>query len=172
MHMQTKQALLALLIFITQGIFSEINAQITVQPYSIKITCDVDGLTELPALTASSPFGTVSTEYIEEIFSGGCLGTLVRTFNFTDPAGNKASAQQFVSITDNQAPILFGEVRDISTTSEMIPEPVQFASRDNSGNEYPVVFSEKKEGNTIRRTWTCTDECGNTSEKIQIITLE
>jgi hypothetical protein len=154
------------------GLFIECQSQITVDPYSIKIACDVDGLSELPLLTATSASGPVTTELKEDVFSGGCLGTLVRTFNFTDAAGNLASAQQFVNITDNQPPMLFGEARDISTTSEMIPEPAQFASRDNSGKEYPVLFTEKREGKIIRRIWTCTDDCGNTTEKLQVITLE
>lgn len=151
---------------------NHVVAQISIAPYAMKITCDVDGLPELPPITATSSSGTVKSDYKEEIFSGGCLGTLVRTFNFTDTAGNSAMAQQFVTITDNQAPVLFGEARDISTTAELVPEPVQFASRDNSGRECPVVFSEKKENNKIFRTWTCTDDCGNVAEKKQIITIE
>jgi hypothetical protein len=147
-------------------------AQITIHHYPVQISCDVDGLPDLPPVTASAADGKLYTDYSEEIFSGGCLGTLVRTFTFTDSSGNKAAAQQFVSITDNQPPILYGEAGNISTTTEMIPEPAQFASRDNSGREYPVLFSEKRDGNTIRRTWTCTDDCGNTAEKVQVITLE
>jgi hypothetical protein len=149
-----------------------ISAQINIAPYSVQISCDVDGLPELPAITATSSAGQVASAYKEEIFSGGCLGTLVRTFDFSDPAGNKAMAQQFVNITDNEAPVLYGEARDLSTTAELLPEPVQFASRDNSGKEFPVQFSEKKEGNQIIRIWTCTDDCGNVAEKRQVITIE
>jgi hypothetical protein len=154
------------------GLFLSTAAQITIHHYPIQISCDVDGLADLPPVTASAADGKLNTAYTEELFSGGCLGTLVRTFTFTDASGNKAAAQQFVSITDNQPPVLYGEAGNISTTTEMIPEPALFASRDNSGREYPVQFSEKRDGNTIRRTWTCTDDCGNTAEKVQIITLE
>jgi hypothetical protein len=158
---------LALAAFSTDAI-----SQIVVDAFPQEIKCDVDGLPELPPLTASSPAGKVNFTLSEEIFSGGCLGTLVRTFNFTDPAGNMARAQQFVSITDNEAPKLYGEVKDISTTDDMIPEPTMFASRDNSGHNYDVIFSEKKEDKKITRTWTCTDACGNTATRTQVITIE
>lgn len=147
-------------------------AQITIAPFPAQIKCDIDGVSELPAIEATSTAGKVRVTAKEDIFSGGCLGTLVRTFDFTDDAGNKASAQQFVSLTDNEAPKLYGEAPDISTTDDMIPEPVTFASRDNSGRSYDVIFSESKNGNQIIRIWTCTDDCGNEAEKKQIITLE
>jgi hypothetical protein len=160
----------SLVIFATLSLPS--LAQIKVQPFEIEITCDIDALANLPTITATSANGKVSISYEENIFSGGCLGTLVRTFNYSDPAGNKAQAQQIVHISDKQPPRLLGEAPNITTTRDMIPEPAQFGVIDNSGESFDVIFSESKGDKSITRSWMCTDSCGNTTRHTQIITLE
>jgi hypothetical protein len=149
-----------------------VMGQIKIQPYETEITCDIDALADLPTISATSTSGKVSISYEENIFSGGCLGTLVRTFNYTDPAGNKAQAQQIVHISDKQPPRLLGEAPNITTTRDMIPQPALFGVIDNSGESFDVIFSETKSDKSITRSWMCTDSCGNTSRHTQIITLE
>ena len=149
-----------------------LTAQIKVQPFQAEITCDIDALADLPTISATSSSGKVSISYEENIFSGGCLGTLVRTFNYTDPAGNKAQAQQIVHISDKQPPRLLGEALNITTTADMIPQPALFGVIDNSGESFDVIFSEVRDEKSITRNWMCTDSCGNTSRHTQIITLE
>ena len=166
--MKLKKFALALL----AAFSASIHAQIKVQPYQTEITCDIDALAELPTISATSSSGKVSLTYEENIFSGGCLGTLVRTFNYTDPAGNKAEAQQIVHISDKQPPRLLGEAPNINTTRDMIPQPAQFGVIDNSGESFDVIFHEVVAGNSITRSWFCTDSCGNTTRHTQIITLE
>ncbi len=148
------------------------QAQIKIQPYSREISCDVDALADLPTIAASSASGKVEIAYSENIYSGGCLGTLVRTFSYSDEMGNKAEAQQIVHIIDNKPPRLLGEAPNISTTPDMIPEPAQFAAIDNSSETYDVLFSEVKQDKRITRVWTCTDSCGNIARKTQVIQIE
>jgi hypothetical protein len=148
------------------------TAQIKVQSYQHEISCDIDALADLPTISATSPAGKVSIAYTENIYSGGCLGTLVRTFTYTDPAGAAAEAQQIVHITDRMPPRLLGEAPNITTTADMVPEPAQFAAVDNSGEPYDVIYKEVKQDKRITRLWTCTDSCGNVARKTQIITLE
>jgi len=147
------------------------NAQITVGTFSPQIKCDIDGLYDLPPIEAVSEFGPVTTNLDEQIFSGGCLGTLVRTFTYSDKLGNTASAQQFVSITDNEGPRLYGVPVDTIAGRDKIPVATEVSSRDNSGNIYPVTLSEEITDHSIIRTWTCTDACGNVTTGKQIITL-
>ena len=148
------------------------SAQIKVQSYQHEISCDIDALADLPTINATSPAGKVSISYTENIYSGGCLGTLVRTFTYTDPAGADAEAQQIVHITDRMPPRLLGEAPNITTTADMVPEPAQFAAVDNSGESFDVIYKEVKQDKRITRLWTCTDSCGNVARKTQIITLE
>ena len=148
------------------------NAQVKLQSYQHEISCDIDSLAELPTINATSPAGKVNIDYSENIYSGGCLGTLVRTFTYTDPAGQTAEAQQIVHITDRTPPKLLGEAPNITTTADMIPEPAQFAAVDNSGERFDVIFKEVKQDKRITRLWTCSDSCGNIARKTQTITLE
>ena len=167
-NMKTK--LFVLLVLCSLCIYSP--AQIKIQSYQHEISCDIDALADLPTISATSAAGKVTLDYSENIFSGGCLGTLVRTFAYTDPAGEKAEAQQIVHITDRIPPRLLGEAPNISTTADMVPEPAQFAAVDNSGETFDVIFKEVKQDKRITRVWTCTDSCGNVARKTQIITLE
>lgn len=165
-----KAKLSVLLVLCCLCIYS--GAQIKIQSYQHEISCDIDALSDLPTISATSASGKVTLEYSENIFSGGCLGTLVRTFAYTDTSGEKAEAQQIVHITDRVPPRLMGEAPNISTTLEMVPEPAQFAAVDNSGESFDVIFKEVKQEKRITRVWTCTDSCGNVARKTQIITLE
>jgi hypothetical protein len=148
------------------------SAQIQVQSYHHETSCDIDALADLPTISATSLQGKVNITYEENIYSGGCLGTLVRTFKYVDAAGETAEAMQIVHITDHQAPRLLGEAPNITTTRDMIPEPAQFAAVDNSGESFDVIFKEVKSEQRITRLWTCTDSCGNIARRTQIITLE
>lgn len=147
-------------------------AQIQIQSYQHEISCDIDDLAKLPTITATSPQGKVNMSYEENIYSGGCLGTLVRTFKYSDASGKTAEAMQIVHITDRQPPRMLGEAPNISTTRDMVPEPAQFAPVDNSGESFDVIFKEVKTEQRITRLWTCTDSCGNIARHTQIITLE
>lgn len=166
--MKTKLSVFAVLL--CHCIYS--SAQIKVSNYQHEISCDIDALANLPTINATSPLGKVSISYDENIYSGGCLGTLVRTFTYTDPEGNKAEAQQIVHITDHTPPRLFGEAPNITTTPDMVPEPAQFGAVDNSGESFDVIFKEIKQEKRITRIWTCTDSCGNVARKTQIIQFE
>lgn len=144
--------------------------QITIAPYSPKISCQVDALSAIEAPQASSLCGTVTTKMSAEIFSGGCLGTEVRTYTYTDSCGNRAEAQLFISLKDNLEPELIGAPADIILKKgQPAPPAVEVSSRDNSGQIYEVVFEEKKMKDEVIRIWTCTDSCGNTAKHTQTI---
>jgi large repetitive protein len=148
-----------------------LKAQITVQKYPREITCDIDAITELPTVQAESVFGGLVVHLEEEIFSGGCLGTLVRTFHFEDKAGEKATAIQTVHLTDIMPPDLIGVPGNISVKKDEIPLVFPIDARDNSGQFCEVKFTERQEGNKIFRTWSATDPCGNQNSATQILTI-
>ena len=55
-----------------------------------------------------------------------------------------------------------------------IPAPVQVSAEDNCDEDVEVTFAEVSgEGcpYTITRTWTATDDCGNTDVQSQVLTV-
>jgi hypothetical protein len=47
---------------------------------------------------AVSTCSEITSTFSDQIFSGGCLGTLVRTYSFKDTCGNAATAEQYISL--------------------------------------------------------------------------
>lgn len=153
------------------GISSYSNAQITVEDYPREVRCSVEELPLVHDVKATSSAGAVYSRTEEQIFSGGCMGTMVRTYYFTDDAGNTATAEQYIFLSDERPPVLIGVPEDITVAMNAIPPPANVDNRDNSGAFYVVYFKEVKEDGRIVRTWSCEDQCGNMATATQVITL-
>jgi hypothetical protein len=151
-----------------------INAQITVADYAKKINCAVDAVDMLEAPRTSSTCGPITTTIDDQIFSGGCLGTLVRNYTFTDQCGNKATADRYILLTDNDAPQLIGVPADltINPVTQPVPPAAKVSASDNSGQRIDVMLTETRESDVITRTWTAEDPCGNKAEARQRIWLK
>lgn len=148
-------------------------SQITIANYPKQFSCEVDAISEIQVPEASSSCGEVKMTFDDQIFSGGCLGTLVRTYKYTDTCKNEAKAEQYILLTDKMEPILYGVPKNITIgKNETPPAPAQLSSRDNSGQNFEVTMTETKLNNQIRREWSCTDACGNTAKAMQIITIQ
>ncbi len=105
-----------------------------------------------------------------------CPEKITRTWTYTDECGNSASVSQIITVNDTTAP----EFKDApSDASYQCPEDVPVANKltwtDNCDGTGQVDAEESTDGQscpeTITRTWTYTDECGNTASVSQIITV-
>ncbi|MEZ4799236.1 MAG: hypothetical protein R2809_05530 [Flavobacteriales bacterium] len=149
------------------------HSQIIVQDYPRQFECDIDGISDIAPPVVSSTCGKVNIKFNDEIFSGGCLGTLVRSYTFSDECGNEEYAEQYILLKDNLEPTIYGAPKDMKVKSEAeVPQAPQLASRDNSGQNFEVILEEKRDGKLLIRIWTCTDACGNTATAKQVITIQ
>ena len=130
------------------------------------------------------------------LMSGGCIGTWYRTWTATDDCGNVSTAEQFVSLIDTTAPDFDSVPADITIglnefcDANYVVEVTggEATASDNCDvcfdqnlvigyTEAEAVFTcagddDNLEGNRyIERTWTVTDQCGNSRDSIQTITL-
>lgn len=146
--------------------------QITVNDYPMKVEIAVDQLDDLAPVTAASTCGKLTSMVEDQLFSGGCMGTLVRTYTFSDTCGEEVTAQQFISLTDDVAPV-FQDGQEQLTAGEggleAAPEP--FVT-DNSGQEVRLSKVDQREGQLVIRMWTAEDPCGNTAILQQRIQLK
>jgi hypothetical protein len=121
------------------------------------------------AHTDSSLPGTCPQEFV-----------ITRTWVATDDCGNSSSCTQVITVVDEIAPtITCPDNISIQCGEDTSPENTGTATAsDNCDTNPSVIFDDVTiggdcpEGYTITRTWVATDDCGNTSACIQIITVD
>jgi hypothetical protein len=138
----------------------------TIQPY-IHVNCE--DINDIPNPTASDNCGEVEVTHVDELNSGGCLGTIFRTWIATDECGNTATAEQYISVQDNQGPVI------------EVPSELNYDCTDTFGAPVPEVYdlcteviSFEQSADTIQGEcqneytiiwhFTAMDYCENVSE--------
>ena len=119
--------------------------------------------------------------WVDEFFSGGCYGTIFRTYTATDNCGNSIETTQIIHLYDNTAPEIFNVPADIELEcgDPIPPVPANVYATDNAaeyGNpdsELTLTFTETQTSEfcpyQIIRTWVAEDHCGNLTQEVQII---
>ena len=122
--------------------------------------------------------GEVTIEVSSEMTAGDAAGnyTIVRTFTATDDAGNSSFTTQTITVQDTTVPEFTFVPADYTVEcSDEMPMDDATAS-DNCGEVTIEVSSETTRrccGNyTIVRTFTATDDAGNSSSATQTITVQ
>ena len=147
-------------------------------PANITVQCN--NVPPPPVLTASDncdPTPTITA--ISGIVQGSCADSyfIQRSWTATDRCGNSTSVSQTVTVIDTQAPMINGVPNDITVQCNAVPMPAQVSATDNCDATPTLTFNETTtpgtcaDSYTITRTWTATDNCSNTTTKIQVITV-
>ena len=105
-----------------------------------------------------------------------CPQTITRTWTYTDACGNPATATQIITVTDTQAPVFAAAPANAAYECIAdVPAAVNLAWTDNCDGTGQVLGTDVSDGaacpQTITRTWTYTDACGNPATATQIITV-
>ena len=157
----------------------------TIIPSAMQVECDGEGNLEdinywLNLFTGTDNCGEA---FVTNNFTGlsdlcGMTGTAQVTFTLSDACGNSISETATFTIVDTQDPVFTYIPENITVECTEVPEPGTPVAMDNCSDVTVVYNGEEIEtgdcaGNyTITRTWTATDECGNSSQGSQIITVE
>jgi len=124
-----------------------------------------DASSVTPILTLDSAAGSV------------CPLSCDVTLLVTDQDGAFDSATAGVTVEDSDAPELLGVPADETVECDAVPPPATVTAIDTCDPSPEVVFTEVLIGGTcpdsytLERTWTATDECGNSTSQTQIITV-
>ena len=158
-------------------------------PQNLILSCDLP----LPAqatLTASDNCGSATVTPYESFTGNNCYGLYTRTWVASDLCGNSISHTQYIEIYDDEAPafnydgnhsqvdcIDGCQLLDLTVECDAIPAPWEPTANDNCGS-VSISFSESEvtsedcpNESTITRTWTATDNCGNSTTEVQTITV-
>ena len=147
-------------------------------PKDVTLTC-------ADPLPSNQPTATDKCDPIVQVvqtevkIDGNCPSAyvLTRTWTATDDCGNVATVKQTISVGDNEGPVFANIPADVTLAcTDPIPNGQPIAT-DKCDPIVPVVQTEVKiDGNcpgafVLTRTWTATDDCGNSSVVSQIITV-
>jgi len=108
--------------------------------------------------------------------NGDCPKVISCIFSATDDCGNVTYATQTITIIDTIAPVITDVPEDmVLSCNDPVPPPATPTVTDNCDDDVDVVFDEVINGDncdyTITRVWTATDDCGNVSTAVQVITV-
>jgi hypothetical protein len=151
------------------------------------ITCPANatvecGMSTAPAdtgtATGTDACGTVTITFSDSSVPGcGNTEVITRVWTATDECGNPSSCTQIITVVDTTPPTI---VCPANATVECGMSTAPAATGTATGSDIcgtvTITFNDSFApacGNTgvITRTWTATDQCGNSSSCTQIITI-
>ncbi|MDX1478598.1 MAG: hypothetical protein R3301_12885, partial [Saprospiraceae bacterium] len=121
--------------------------------------------------------------FSDMIIPGPCDGTdtIVRTWTASDICGNSNTAVQLIVRVDTEAPTITSCPADVTINCDESSDPVNTGmptATDNCSASVTITYSDDSAGGTcstdppIMRTWTITDDCGNSTTCVQMITIQ
>jgi hypothetical protein len=152
-------------------------------PQGMSLACDADmDAISAPNVTAYDECTKLDVEVTHTMtqIPGDCAGnyTIVHTWTAEDQCGNVGTASWTIEIVDNEPPTLWCPIEDIVVKCDELPKPTdKCEATDNcSANVTIDVHDVKGELESdgkyvVARTYTATDDCGNSSTQVQLITV-
>ncbi|TVZ55206.1 putative secreted protein (Por secretion system target) [Lutibacter sp. Hel_I_33_5] len=106
------------------------------------------------------------------------LGENNVTLTVEDKNGNISTKDAIVTIIDAIAPALEATPADLTVECHSIPDVATISATDNCDSNISVNFTEQRadgfsnDNYTLTRTWSATDQSGNTVSESQVITVQ
>ncbi len=156
------------------------------------ITCPVNVTIECTASTLPPNTGSATATdgcdptplvtFSDVSVGGSCPAerTITRTWIATDDCGNTSTCTQVIVVDDSTAPLITCPANlTLDCDDSTLPVNTGTATATDNCDGTPTVgFTDVTagigcpDGYTITRTWVATDDCGNSSSCVQIITID
>src|SRR5438093_1598354 len=153
--------------------------QVASCPGDLTIECPAQPSFGEPSFTSScDPNLTVA--FADETLPANCpaVRRVRRTWTATDACGNSATCSQTITAEDHTAPVVADCPADETIQCPAQPAFGTTVFTDACDSSLTVTFSDETLAascpavSKVRRTWTATDACGNSSSCSQTITVE
>lgn len=169
---------------VPEGPGSSCNPPTISCPGDLSVSCDqpID-----PPGTGTPTVGdecdnTVDVGFSDSEVPGVCPQerVITRTWTATDADGQSASCMQTITVEDNTPPVITCPM-DVTIDCAVSTDPSNTGSAsatDNCDLVVDVTFSDSvapggcPQERVITRTWTAADDCNNSSQCVQLITVE
>ncbi|MEW5795591.1 MAG: T9SS type A sorting domain-containing protein [Candidatus Zixiibacteriota bacterium] len=122
----------------------------------------------------------ISFSYVDSETPGACPQekTISRLWKAYDANGTlRAQCTQTINVEDNTAPVLSGCPSNVTVQCDAVPAPATPTATDNCDPTPTITMTSSTtpgscaQQYTLTRTWTATDDCGNSSSCSQVITV-
>jgi subtilisin-like proprotein convertase family protein len=148
-------------------------------PANVTVSCSANVPSPATVTATDNCSGSVNVSYSQTTTPGDCADrySLLRTWTTTDNNGNGATAQQSIVVVDNTPPTFQGVPANVTVACNAVPAPANVTATDNcSGSVAAILSTATIPGNcadryTLLRTWTATDNCGNTNTVQQSVVV-
>jgi uncharacterized repeat protein (TIGR01451 family)/gliding motility-associated-like protein len=157
----------------TDTVYKDASCDITASDTTISATGEAtvtDNCTSDPVIS-----------YYDEIKTGDCIDTLIRSWYAEDACGNISdTVEQFIFVVDSIKPVVSVPINDtiykdascdIATTDTLTSAMGEATATDNcTSNPIISYFDEIKTGDcidTLIRSWYAEDACGNISDTVK-----
>lgn len=159
---------------LTKPVFSSV-------PPNITVSCESIPSVGTPVATDNCDPSVSITYTGETRQNGACLDSylLLRNWIATDQCGNTATAQQTITVHDVTPPVYTFVPDAVTVNCQSVPAVGTPTATDNCDASVSITFNGETRTNgncpnnyTLSRTWTATDNCGNTTLATQIITVQ
>ncbi len=121
-------------------------------------------------------FNAAGTGY-PVVAANDCEWMIELTFRVADECNNTSTTMASFEITDGEVPVLDAAPADVTVECDAIPAPMMLSATDNCDNNVLVEMDPVESNSTcpnrytLTRTWTATDDCGNSTSTAQVITV-
>ena len=162
-----------------------ITVQDTTKPVFVEtlpqnMTVNCDAVPTALILTATDNCSTINVLYNQVRADGNCPYnyTLTRTWNATDDCGNSTILVQIVTVQDTAKPVFVETLPpNVTVNCNAVPAAVILTATDNCSTIIVLYNQVRADGDcpynyTLTRTWNATDDCGNSSIHVQIVTVQ
>ncbi len=148
-------------------------------PPNLTLQCPADTTTNSTGTaTARDTCSQVTVQYSDSV-SNTCGGASVisRLWTATDACGNASSGLQTITVRDTTRPTLTVPPNlTLQCPADTTTNATGAATAQDTCSKVTVTYSDSVSNTcsgaqTIRRTWTATDACGNTTNAVQLITV-
>jgi hypothetical protein len=144
-------------------------------------TINCPAIPSFAVATATDACGSaVTLTSVDVSSSGACAGaySVTRTWTATDACGNSSTASQTIHVQDISPPVI-NALPSVSTINcPATPSFTQATATDACGSSIVFTFNDVTTQGTcigsysVKRTWTATDGCGNSSTASQTINVQ
>jgi len=150
-------------------------------PPAVTVSCQAIPPVGSPVASDNCDMGTTIVYNGQTRTDGSCPDnyTLRRRWTATDNCGNTAEAEQVIVVQDFTNPVFSFVPTNVTVSCNAIPAIGTPAASDNCDLAVSITYDgqARTDGScpdnyTLRRRWTATDNCGNTTSAEQIIAVQ